>query len=65
MDSDKLIKALNTSRYTIELFQTPSDSYVIKYRNNKNYATSFSEPMKDYKMASYMFDLKADELDGN
>jgi hypothetical protein len=62
---DKLIKALHTSRYSIELFETASNLYIIRYENPKNGVYRDSEAMKDFKMASWMFDVKVEELDGN
>lgn len=61
---NKLIKAVHTPRYSVELFLTPSDFYVI----NKSTSTTepkVSEVLKDYNIASYLFDLAAEEFEGN
>ena len=64
MYHDILIKALCTKRYKIELFQTPNDAYVIKYENNSYHGVNYSEIINDYKIASELFDMKTDELEG-
>lgn len=63
-DQSKLIKSLATKRYTIQLHRI-NDSYVITYENNKYHGINYSEQIKDYKIASELFDMKADELEGN
>lgn len=62
--NDQLIKSINTNRYNIELFQTNNDKYIIKYENNKFHGVNYSELINDYKIASYLFDLKIEELEG-
>jgi hypothetical protein len=62
--ADKIIKAYTTKRYTVELYETTGNSYIIKYENTYSEA-QYSEILNDYNMASYMFELKIDELEGN
>lgn len=62
--NDTLIKAIITNRYSVELFETPCNLYGIKYTNFSTERNEYSELTLDYKMASYLFDLKVDELEG-
>jgi hypothetical protein len=64
MYGDKTIKAYNTKRFKVELYETTGNSYIIKYENTYSEA-QYSEVLNDYNMASYLFDLKIDELEGN
>lgn len=64
MTDSKLIKAFSNKRFRIELYQTPEDQYVIKYDTNSYHGVNYSEMIKDYKIASQLFDMKLDELDG-
>lgn len=63
MDS-KLIKSYENPRYKVELLEM-NHSYTIKYENNKIHGVNYSEAIKDFKMASALFDMKLEELDGN
>lgn len=62
---DNLIKALYTSRFSIELFETHSNKYMVRYENPKNGSYIYSEAVQDYKTAALLFDMKAEELEGN
>jgi hypothetical protein len=64
VSADKIIKAVTTKRYAVELYETTGNSYIIKYENTYNEA-QYSEILNDYNMAAYMFELKIDELEGN
>ncbi len=64
MDQTRLIKSISTSRYNVELLET-NHEYVIKYDNNAYTGVNYSELIKDYKIASELFDMKVDELEGN
>jgi hypothetical protein len=65
MNNDKVIKALNTSKYSIELVETPSHMYVVQYEAKRYGERQYSEPVNDYNTASFLFDLKIEELEGN
>ncbi len=60
----KTIKAFSTKNYSIELVEHNSGYYYINYQNHKNVGMLSSEMVVDFKMASYMFDLKHEELEG-
>lgn len=62
---DVKIKAYTTRRYTVELYETSNLSYIVKYENHLLGEPHYSELLSDYNMASYMFDLKCEELQGN
>ncbi len=65
MENDKLIKAISTSKYTVELIETPSSQYIVQFEAKRYGERQYSEPVTDYKTASFLFDLKVDELEGN
>lgn len=50
-------------RYEVELFQTEDGSYCVRYRVHGE--DKFSERITDYSTASYIFDLKHHDLEGN
>jgi hypothetical protein len=64
MEADKKIKAIETKNFTVELHET-SDKYLIKYENHSYGGAHYSELLNDYAMATYLFDLKVSELEGN
>lgn len=61
---DTVLKAYTTKRYSVSLYETSSGKYLITYENTHN-EPQHSEILSDYNMASYMFDLKIDKLEGN
>ncbi len=61
--SMKTIKMIGTKNFCIELVQLGDSRYVVGYEANG--IAKVSEPMKDYKTASYMFDVKLQDLEGN
>ncbi len=61
----KVIKCIGTKRFEVELFQLESGFYCIKHDNKKEGKVAFSETINDFKTASFMFDLKVQELEGN
>lgn len=63
MTHDTLIKGVSTNRYELELFETASGLYMV--RSQSLYGINDSEPVRDYKLASDLFELKYDELEGN
>lgn len=64
MKIEKIIKQITLPRYTIKLVEI-NDAYIIEYTNNQTSGVNFSESIEDYKNASFLFDLKAEELEGN
>lgn len=64
METDKLIKALTTSRYKVELIETDNAQYIVQYEAKRYGERQYSEPVNDYNTASFLFDLKVDELEG-
>jgi hypothetical protein len=61
---DKTIKAIYMKRFSVELSETSSGKYVILYRNSFTEGVNYSEIISDYNTASYLFDLKVQDLDG-
>lgn len=58
-----IIKAIHMPDYSLELFKTPSDLYVVTHTNNLGQIEN-SSPMKDFNLASYMFELTLSEIVG-
>lgn len=65
MTDSKLIKAIHTSKYSVELFLTPSDQYIIQRSKTAYGLNVLSEPMRDFGVASMVFDVTVEELEGN
>lgn len=60
----KTVKAVYAKNFNIVMKQTPYlGEYVIDYTIQG--ITRYGEPMKDYKLADHMFDLKLQDLEGN
>ncbi len=59
----KTIKAYYMIRFEVELFQYPDGAYCIRYKTNDE--DQYSERITDFGTASYMFDLKVHDLEGN
>ena len=62
--NSRLIKSYETPKFKIELLEM-NYSYVIKYENNSFHGVNYSEQIKDFKIASELFNMKLDELEGN
>lgn len=65
MITDKLLKAINTSKFKIELVETEDNKFIVQYESNRFGERKQSEPVNDYNTASFIFDLKVEELEGN
>jgi hypothetical protein len=63
MDEFRTIKKILTRAYNIEMFQDKACRYRICYESRG--VTRYSEWITDYSTASYMFDLKLQELEGS
>jgi len=62
---EKTIKAIYHSRFTVEIIEESRGKYVIVYYNGTTQGVNYSEAISDYRTASYLFDLKVDELSGH
>lgn len=62
---EKTIKAIYHKRFTVELVEASNGQFVIVYANNLTQGINYSEAIRDYGTASYLFDLKVDELSGH
>lgn len=58
------VKEVCTNRFEITLTQI-NDKYMIEYVNTRTEERQSSALIEDYHFASYMFDLKIDEMTGN
>lgn len=59
----KVLKMINTKRFVVSLWETDAGRYYIEYEVNER--VTMSEPMQDFANATYLFDLKLQELEGN
>ena len=59
----KTIKLIITKRYALSL-ESNGDEYTITYEKSHDMPKT-SETINDYNMASHLFDLKYQELEGN
>jgi hypothetical protein len=58
---NKVLKSICTSRYLIELRQI-EDSYLIITEDDRD--VTYSSPIYDYNLASYVFDMTVQQLEG-
>lgn len=61
----KTIKSIDTFRYKVDLIETINDTYIIKHESKVYGLPSKSEEIHNFKTASFLFDVKVDELEGN
>lgn len=59
----KTLKLVGTKNFTVELVELDSGMYCVRHEVDEK--MHFSEKITDYNIASYMFDLKLQELEGN
>lgn len=62
-DEYKTIKCIYLPRYEVELFMDRDGMYCVRYQVHGE--DHYSEQISDYQTASYFFDLKHQELEGN
>lgn len=65
MGNNKVIKAIFTKYYGIELLADQDDLYFIKYEGSGLDGEQKSEPIRDLNLALRLFDLKLQEIQGN
>lgn len=59
------LKSIGTKRYEVELIEAESGQYRIKTQIYGNEKIEFSEPVRDYNMATAIFDAKIKKLEGD
>jgi len=59
-----LIKEILTKRYQILLSQSESGAYYVSYHSPYEFDV-ISEPIEDYNTATWYFEIKLQELEGN
>lgn len=59
-----LIKSITTNRYSVELIEDIDSQYTVLYTHISMPETKVSESINDFYMASYIFDVKVQELEG-
>jgi len=62
---EKTIKAIYMNHFTVELTEASNGEYIVVYYNSRTKGVHYSESIRDYGTASYLFDLKVDELSGH
>lgn len=61
----RIVKGYICDKYEVELMQDEEGRYFVRYALPALEEEHFSEFITDYGTASYMFDLKIQELEGN
>ncbi len=64
MKTEKIIKEVTTHRYQVKLVEL-NNTYVVEYTSNLVQGVNHSEPVNNYNLAAFLFDLKIEELEGN
>lgn len=59
----KCVKMIGTKRFILSLYQTDTDKYQIVLEQGDTKHTS--ENLSDFRIASILFDMKLQELEGN
>jgi predicted metal-binding protein len=60
---DTVVKMVGTKKYEIALLKKYNDIYYIRYQKTGVHHEKLSEAIKDYKVASHLFDLKLNDLE--
>ena len=63
--SMKVIKYVGTLRFDLGLIQYDDGMYAVEYQNGPAAGVEVSEKINQFDTASYLFDLKLRELEGN
>ncbi len=61
----RTVKHYSNQRFQIAVLEDADNMYCVVHENRDGLEIKRTEPISDYKMASYMFDLKLEELQGN
>jgi len=63
MNQDKKIKSIETSKFIVTLFEGENDRYYVLSETKYNGAISYTVGIRDYGLASSLFDIKVAEAD--
>lgn len=58
-----IVKLIGTQRYEIAILKDQDDMYTVAYETVDK-TPQYSEHIVDYNLASFLFDMKRDELEG-
>ncbi len=58
------VKHIGTQRFEVAVLRDQDDMYCIAYQTAFSPHISYSEQISDYSMATFLFDLKLNELEG-
>ena len=61
----KTVKMIGTRLFEVVLIQQDSGIYIIQYHRKSDSGFDYSEDIQDFKTASFLFDLKVQEMEGN
>lgn len=59
------LKSIGTKRYEVELVEVDSGQYCIKTHIYSQEKIDFSELIRDYNVATHIFDAKVKKLEGD
>jgi hypothetical protein len=60
----KTIKAMFKPNFEVSLLRDADDIYVVEYKNSSYGETKQSENIRDFHLASYVFDVKVADMEG-
>lgn len=63
MTDNQVVKLIDTAKYEISITGGKTHGYYVRYVSKYNNLVVLSNLILDYKIASYMFDLKLNSLE--
>lgn len=58
------VKGVHNNKYVVELLELTTGGYVIRF-GNLNAIKEYSNPIRDFGIASYLFDIKIKNLESH
>ncbi len=62
MNHDMVIKMIETSKYNVKLIEGTDSKYYVRYEDLYTEKVTWTQPISDYNAASYLFDLRLNDL---
>lgn len=59
------VKLIETAKFSLELIRTEDDHYILSHENRHNNVVTQSARIQNFKTASFLFEAKMQELEGN
>lgn len=61
----KHLKSVETFRFSVELLENAEGQYILRHQSKVYGEVQQSEVIRDLGIASFLFDIKVDEYEGN